>query len=72
MREAEVSGHEDDVSLDSKSVPDEREGDQTQSDMPPVKGKDRFADEETPRPASGEPTLPAGSGKEASERPRPA
>ncbi len=57
-----MSGHEDDTGLDSKSVPDEREGDQTQFDMPPVKGKDEFADDETPSPASGEPTLPAGSG----------
>ena len=41
-------------------VPDERSGEQSQSDMPEVKGVDDLEQKETPRPADGEPTLPAG------------
>lgn len=48
-----------DDELPGKAAPDDREGEQTQSDMPAVKSKDDFDRDPEPKPAEGEPTLPA-------------
>jgi len=50
-----------DSEIGSKMVPDERSGEQSQSDMPAKKSKDEFEDADptkVPQP-TGEPTLPA-------------
>ncbi len=47
-----------DSEIGSKMEPDERSGEQTQSDMPDVKDKDEFPDPNKVPPAKGEPTLP--------------
>jgi len=49
-----------DSEIGSKMVPDERSGEQSQSDMPDIKDKDEFPDADPNKvpQAKGEPTLP--------------